>query len=163
MKLRKTISLAVAVALALCAVAAALAEPVDTAAPAVVLPAVVAIATDALSTATPTETATPTATPALEATAEITPEALPTEAPAAPVNSSVSIRLVAPETLRMGDTVMLVATLAGYDGVGVQLQWQSTRDGANWADVEGANSLSYAFTVDERTAGSSWRLSVTVL
>lgn len=160
MKLTKTVSLAVAILLSLCTLTAVLAEPAEPACPVAVPPLAEdiapAVTPDPLTNDAPAETAAP------EAIAEATPEALPTDAPAAPVTGSVSIALVAPETLRMGDTVTLVATLTGYDGVGVQLQWQSTRDGVNWADVAGANDLSYAFTVDEHTAGSSWRLAVTV-
>lgn len=160
MKLRKAVSLAVAIVLSLCALTAAPAEPADTACTAKVAPLAYeitpAVTLAPLTADAPAEAADP------EATADATPEALPTDMPAAPANGSVSIALIAPETLRMGDTVTLVATLAGYDGLSVQLQWQSTRDGTNWADVEGANGLSYAFTVDEHTAGSSWRLAVTV-
>ena len=68
-----------------------------------------------------------------------------------------------PAKLHLGDTVELTAALDGYDGVSVRLQWQYTRDGENWSDAPGANGYSYAFTVDEQTAGTGWRLCVTVI
>ncbi|MEA4999460.1 MAG: hypothetical protein VB087_08750 [Candidatus Limiplasma sp.] len=86
-----------------------------------------------------------------------------TEQPAAPVQRSVSIKMDMPGTLSLGDTVTLTATLTGYEGQKLSLQWQYTFDGQQWFDVEGANQTSYAFTVSEQTAGTGWRLAVTVL
>lgn len=122
----------------------------------------------------PAETETPAPTdevteyPAADAT-EAPPQATeaPTEAPAEaqPVTRGVSIAMDIPDQLQMGDTVTLTATLYGYDDVNVALQWQYTRDGEEWfnAQDEGATTLTYAFTVNDETAGTAWRLAVTLL
>ncbi|NLI22164.1 MAG: hypothetical protein GX418_11550 [Clostridiales bacterium] len=112
-------------------------------------------------------TTEPTEEPALEATEEpaVTPEpdAEPTEAAPEPAARGVSIDMRVPAQLQLGDTVTLVATLYGYENVSVALQWQYTRDGSNWYDAAGATALTYAFAVSEETAGTAWRLAVTVL
>ena len=112
------------------------------------------------ATAQPDETATvepATAEPAAEETAAATE--------AAPIVRSVQIDMKVPENLQMGDTVVLSATLIGFDGLDVAVQWQYTKDGDNWTDAqgEGSTSLEYAFQVSDETAGTAWRLAVTVL
>ncbi len=106
---------------------------------------------------TATQSADPTQTPA--------PTQGATQEPAAeqPINRSVSIRMDKPAHLSLGDTVTLIATLSGYEGSNVALQWQYTFDGEHWFDADGANALTYTFTVAENTAGTGWRLAVSVL
>lgn len=103
-----------------------------------------------------------TETKMAEATAE------PTETPVAteiPVVRNVIIRMDVPDNLQYGDTITLSAELIGYDDVQVSLQWQYTKDGETWVDAtgSGSNALVYSFQVDEETAGTSWRLAVTIL
>ena len=131
---------------------AASAEPDPTA-----IPATDATATQVPATETPAETATPAPT---ESSLDVTA----TETPAIAVAvRSVDIRMDMPAALQMGDTVALIATLNGYDDVTVALQWQYTRDGEHWFDADGATSLTYAFTVNDDTAGTGWRLAVSIL
>jgi len=116
------------------------------------------------ATAAPTDEAT--AEPTEETTPEVTEE--PTETPMAteiPVNRSVIIHMDVPANLQYGDTITLSAELIGYDDVQVALQWQYTTDGEHWTDATGAgsDSLTYFFQVDDQTAGTSWRLAVTIL
>ena len=118
-------------------------------------------------------TAEPTVDPTQEPTAEPDPTTEPTpeateaateavEATQAP-ERSVSIQMDVPANLQMGDTVTLTATLNGFDGLSVALQWQYSVDGQQWFDAQGATDTVYAFQVSEETSGSMWRLAVTVL
>ena len=121
-------------------------------------------------------TAEPTVDPTQEPTAEPDPSAEPTpeateaapeateavEATQAP-ERSVSIHMDVPANLQLGDTVTLTATLIGFDGMTVALQWQYSLDGQQWFDVQGATDTVYAFQVSEETSGSMWRLAVTIL
>lgn len=114
-------------------------------------------------------TAEPTVDPTQEPTAEPDPTAEPTpeateaaEATQAP-ERSVSIHMAVPANLQMGDTVTLTATLIGFDGLTVALQWQYSLDGQQWFDAQGATDAVYTFQVSEETSGSMWRLAVTIL
>lgn len=110
----------------------------------------------------PTAEPDPTAEPTPEAT-ETAPEATEAaEATQAP-ERSVSIQMDVPANLQMGDTVTLTATLIGFDGLNVAMQWQYSMDGQQWFDAQGATDTVYAFQVSEETSGSMWRLAVTVL
>ena len=114
--------------------------------------------TDEQAAAVETETPAVTEEPATEATATMEPVA--TEAP---IQRDVHIEMNVPANLQIGDTIALNATLIGFDGVEVVLQWQYSKDGANWTDAQGATGLNYSFTVTEQNAGTTWRLAVTVL
>lgn len=135
-----------------------------------VLPEEPAYSPDPEAAQTPADTMTES-TPEPELTAEPDTTAEPiapeTEAPAetaAPVVSrSVSIQMIVPDNLQLGDTVTLVATLTGYEGLNVSLQWQYTFDGEHWFDASGANGMRYSFAVSEDMAGTGWRLAVTIL
>lgn len=107
-----------------------------------------------------TEAPAETAAPQTEAPAET---AAPAESAAPVANRNVSIEMIVPKGLQYGDTVTLVATLSGYEGLNVSLQWQYSYDGENWFDAEGANALRYSFAVSQEMAGTGWRLAVTVL
>ena len=113
------------------------------------------------ATVEPTEQATEA--PGEEPAVTPEPDAQAEEAVPAAVTRGVSIDMQVPAQLQMGDTVTLVATLYGYENVSIALQWQYTRDGSNWYNAAGATGLTYAFAVSEETAGTAWRLAVTVL
>lgn len=111
-----------------------------------------------------------TVAPDTTETAEATPEATaePTETPVAteiPTARNVNIHMDVPANLQFGDTITLTAELIGYGDVQVSLQWQYTKDGETWVDAtgNGSDALVYSFQVDEETAGTSWRLAVTIL
>ena len=61
----------------------------------------------------------------------------------------------------MGDEVLLTAVLQGYDGAQVQIDWERLVDGA-WQPI-GQSGRTLLIKVDEQTAQSSWRFTVTVL
>ncbi|HNW86861.1 MAG TPA: hypothetical protein PLP25_09955 [Candidatus Limiplasma sp.] len=120
------------------------------------------------ATQAPEATDTPDATEAPAVTDEPAATETPADVTAAPETEapavrSVEIHMDIPQNLKMGDTVTLTATLIGYEGVNVSLQWQYTKDGKTWTDAKGANSLTYAFQVNDETASTAWRLAVTVL
>ena len=64
--------------------------------------------------------------------------------------------------LHFGDAATLTAVLSGYDGAAYTLQWQTSKDGAEWADVEDATETSYVMTVTEDNYRDFWRVIVTV-
>jgi len=108
---------------------------------------------DAFATATQApvaETPAPTAEPA-------------TEEPA--LARSASIQVEIPDQPQYGDQVTLTATLNGYEGSNVNLQWQYTKDQETWVDAQGdgATSTQYSFTISDDTVCTYWRLAVTVL
>lgn len=115
--------------------------------------------TVANATQTPAETLTDS-TPEPEQTAQ--PES-PAETAAPAVSRSVSIQMIVPDHLQLGDTVTLVATLTGYEGLNIALQWQYSFDGEQWFDAAGATGLRYSFAVSQDMAGTGWRLAVTIL
>jgi hypothetical protein len=141
-------------------------------------PADVDATTDQASTPEPVATAEPTAVP--EATQE--PEtvvdndafAAATQAPVAEtpaptaepaVARSANIQVEIPDQPQYGDQVTLIATLSGYEGANVNLQWQYTKDQQTWVDAQGdgASSTQYTFTIGDDTVCTYWRLAVTVL
>ena len=136
------------------------AEPIVTAEP-VVSEQPTSDALQAIDEETATaETETPAVTeePVTEATA--TTEPVATEAP---IQRDVHIDMNVPANLQIGDTITLTATLIGFEGANVVLQWQYSKDGANWTEEQGATGLNYSFKVTEQNAGTTWRLAVTVL
>ena len=58
--------------------------------------------------------------------------------------------------------VTLTAILTGFDGVQVQLQWQSSVNGIDWQDVPGAKEMSYTYTLTEQNREVAWRVVVRV-
>lgn len=58
--------------------------------------------------------------------------------------------------------VTLTAILTGFDGVQVQLQWQSSVNGIDWRDVPGAKEMSYTYTLTEQNREVAWRVVVRV-
>lgn len=58
--------------------------------------------------------------------------------------------------------VTLSAILTGFDGVQVQLQWQSSVNGIDWQDVPGAKEMSYTYTLTEQNREVAWRVVVRV-
>ena len=59
-----------------------------------------------------------------------------------------------------GTKVVLTATLTGFDNMEYTLQWQYTTDHQNWIDQEGANDLTYTYTLNDETAQYTWRVVV---
>lgn len=123
--------------------------------------------------AEPEVTATAEATETVETTVQPETSETPAEETATPeltatptlINRSVLINMDVPADLKLGDTVTLTATLVGYDGLSVALQWQYSKDGEQWIDAtgEGSDQLVFAFPVSDETANTAWRLGVTVL
>lgn len=58
--------------------------------------------------------------------------------------------------------VTLSAILTGFDGVQVQLQWQSSVNGIDWRDVPGAKETSYTYELTEQNREVAWRVVVRV-
>lgn len=58
--------------------------------------------------------------------------------------------------------VTLTAILTGFDGVQVQLQWQSSVNGIDWRDVPGAKETSYTYELTEQNREVAWRVVVRV-
>jgi len=104
-------------------------------------------------TAETTAAAIETPTPAITDTAEPQPQ---------PVRSA-DIHVTIPKNPQYGDTVTLQATLNGYEGVAVSLQWQYSRDQEHWTDAHGngANGTDYSFQINDDTVCTYWRLAVT--
>ena len=95
---------------------------------------------------------------ASQAPEEAAPEA---EQPTIPERSVSLIASTPSSELEMGDEVLLTAILQGYDGAQVQIDWERLVDGA-WQPI-GQSGRTLLIKVDEQTAQSSWRFTVTVL
>ncbi len=91
-----------------------------------------------------------------------TEEAKTEEAEAEKPNRSIHLSLAGnPSTLKYGDSVTLVATLAGFENAEYTVTWQYSGDGANWESIEGLNALTYTLTLDETNYMYVWRAVVT--
>ena len=64
--------------------------------------------------------------------------------------------------LYFGDEVTLVAEMIGYDNAVYTLQWQTSVDGVEWADVDGAVNATHVTTVTEDNYLNYWRVVVTI-
>ena len=64
--------------------------------------------------------------------------------------------------LFFGAEATLSAVLKGYDNVAYTLQWQTSKNGEEWADVAGATDESYVMTVTQENYLDFWRVIVTV-
>lgn len=109
----------------------------------------------------PTESQQPDQT--VEATAVPTPAVTDTAEPQPQPVRSADIHVTIPPNPQYGDTVTLQATLSGYEGVSVSLQWQYSRDQEHWTDARGngANGTDYSFQINDDTVCTYWRLAVT--
>lgn len=67
------------------------------------------------------------------------------------------------EEAEEGTEVILSAELQGFEDDEVSFRWQYSEDGNEWMDIEGAESQSYSFALDEVNAQYFWRGVVTVL
>ena len=56
-----------------------------------------------------------------------------------------------------GAKITMTATLEGFVG-DYTLQWQFSTDKEHWNDIDGANALTYTYTLDETTATYYWRI-----
>lgn len=83
------------------------------------------------------------------------------EQPALPERSLSLIASTPASELKMGDEVLLTAVLNGYEGAQVQIDWERMVDG-EWQSI-GQSGRTLLIKVDEQTAQSSWRFTVTVL
>ena len=109
----------------------------------------------------PTESQQPDQT--AEATDAPTPAVTDTAEPQPQPVRSADIHVTIPKNPQYGDTVTLQATLSGYEGVSVSLQWQYSRDQEHWTDAHGnsANGTDYSFQINDDTVCTYWRLAVT--
>ena len=58
-----------------------------------------------------------------------------------------------------GARITLTATLYGFEDKTYTLQWQYSEDGGeSWTDIEGANKITYTYTLDENTTRYKWRI-----
>ena len=98
-----------------------------------------------------------------EATDAPTPAVTDTTEPQPQPVRSADIHVTIPKNPQYGDTVTLQATLSGYEGVSVSLQWQYSRDQEHWTDARGngANGTDYSFQINDDTVCTYWRLAVT--
>ena len=64
--------------------------------------------------------------------------------------------------LYFGDESTLIAVLHGYDNAVYTVQWQTSRDGAEWQDIEGATETRYTMIVTEENYLDYWRVVVTI-
>ena len=141
------------------------------------------------ATPTPEPTATPmaepTATPMAEPTA--TPTAEPTATPIAATSDeaeredetdvatsdeaeredevSVTVIVDIPEDglVPEGATISFVAMIQGAEPADLMFQWQFSRDGESWEDIDGANGQSYDVAMTAANADCYWRVTVSRL
>ena len=59
-----------------------------------------------------------------------------------------------------GLEITMTAELIGFEGKTYEPQWQYSTDKVNWHNIEGANSLTYTYTLDETTTQYYWRMIV---
>ena len=81
------------------------------------------------------------------------------------LNSDRSIDIYADwggDVLCFGDESTLIAVLNGYDNAVYSVQWQSSENGADWVDVDGATDTRYTMIVTEDNYLHYWRVVVTV-
>ena len=64
--------------------------------------------------------------------------------------------------LHYGDVVTMVADMNGYDNVDYVLQWQTSKDGENWADVSGETGDRLEMIVTEENSQDFWRVIAVV-
>ena len=86
------------------------------------------------------------------------------ERDAAPDGRSVRVAVTwqgESESPSYGDYAVLRAVLQGYEGKDVALQWQTSRDGARWNDIHGANSETLTLQMTEENCRDYWRVLVT--
>lgn len=76
---------------------------------------------------------------------------------------SVSVCAIYEEPLHFGDTIILHAVLEGYENTVYTIQWQVSKDNANWQNIEGAASLSYSFIITENNYQNYYRIAVTLI
>lgn len=62
----------------------------------------------------------------------------------------------------VGNTATLIAVTYGYDNMVYSLQWQRSKDDANWTDVSGATSSRLTVVTTEENAYDYWRVQVII-
>lgn len=66
------------------------------------------------------------------------------------------------DALYFGNEARLIAVMNGYDEVVYSLQWQTSKDGASWTDVEGATETEHRLIVTEDNYLDYWRVAITI-
>ena len=124
-------------------------------------------------TAAPEETILPEETAAPEETI-IPEETIAPEASLAPTEEELILALLDPdrsvkiaaawdaEHLGVGDAITLRAVVKGYEKVDYELVWQSSADGANWVNRDGAADGSLTYTLSEANYAWAWRAVVVI-
>lgn len=67
---------------------------------------------------------------------------------------------IEPETAQIGDEVTFAAHVSGGDPDAVRWQWQSSIDGSDWQDIEGAEGLNYTTRATLETFLTSFRVKM---
>ena len=97
---------------------------------------------------------------------EETPEAPPAEPTEVPeeIEPKVVLSYTAPDIITKNDVIVLTATLFGFDGKEVALQWQYTNEAGEWVDAPGKDQgLTYRFHPTIETIDAHWRIVVTIV
>lgn len=66
------------------------------------------------------------------------------------------------ERLYFGEEATLIAVLHGYDNMIYTVQWQYSKDNAEWHDLEGADALRHTLVVTEDNYLNYWRIAVII-
>ena len=75
-------------------------------------------------------------------------------------NRSVQVFTSRSQVVAKGETIMLTSLLQGFEGCGVQYQWECDK-GEGFAAVEGANEETYSYQASAESLRWNWRLTVT--
>ena len=62
-----------------------------------------------------------------------------------------------------GATISFVAMIQGAEPADLIFQWQFSRDGESWEDIDGANGQSYDVAMTAANADCYWRVTVSRL
>ena len=62
-----------------------------------------------------------------------------------------------------GATISFVAMVQGAEPADLMFQWQFSRDGESWEDIDGANGQSYDVAMTAANADCYWRVTVSRL
>lgn len=95
-------------------------------------------------------------------------ESVPLAGPTAPTSPldglQVQIFSNHSDCVQEGSTLSVWAELNNTDRISeMAFQWQSSADGVNWVNVEGANDLQYDFTASSETVNLSWRIGISAV
>lgn len=75
--------------------------------------------------------------------------------------STLSVAISAEsDVVELGGDMVLTAVLTGFEDLNYTLQWQFSKDNANWADVDGATGSTLRVQMNEENRDYFWRVSV---